>query len=954
MEFPHLKDTNFPNLENVDVYSYHNVFDYSRWIVGTNIKLVNVLWNSDYNDVVKFETNDARDSYFNSLQDSYEIELTTNSQAVPDGRVKLPIPFDILSRYNYMIVTIPKMPGLPPYIENEGSNLGIRRWHFFIDSIEYKAPNTTLCNLTLDVWTQYINDIDIKYMYLERGHAGVAATDVDTYLANPIENNEYLLTPDATPSGAEIIRSCNYIPFGNGKKYVILACSLKPDQFALLGTISQSSDYQYSVPTFSDITNQRDGYQLQVNNFGIGNGYDYSGLKTPVDPTAANGARIPNGLNTYAIEASDVFGEPEVASFFQDIVKTCPTFMRTIHGCFIVDESMFSLMKEEYYLLAGHKVWWVHGKDEITNIPQLTRADFGFPSKYADYAKLYTFPYSKMEITDNEGKTITVKIESLSNSVHCHKVAQLTYPFTNFRIFFSGINGKGSNTYIWKNLVDDDINASIPKSDWFDYCFDHDIPCFALYMDGELDWYLDRFNSAARGNRAGLLAEYHSAARIANTNRENTLDIDLTTYTNTCASSDTVKANADRSATTVKQNADAAATTTKENDEETRDANDEIVYNNLRLGGDLTTTKCQAARDITDENIAASRSQVALANGYMQWSATAEEKVTAMTSASNMSNSSTQIGATSLSGAVSGAVTGVAMSNPFTGTALAITSLAAGVIQGVVNAQTLNTNAQILINASQTAVSLAQQNNDANQDISENLADAVQNIENQLASDLYDLQSDAVNDNQVTTHNAQTENINRIYALYCGGSGNVGNNARTETTTKANAAATNTTEKANALLLQSTSDSNATYTRNALIENSQELLRAEVQTAQASLLDARMRSSIKICDYNGDPLPDYNRTRGIQMKVKTMSDSEIAEVGDLFVRFGYAMNRVWTVTDFCPMNHFCYWKTGEIWIDDRVASNNDVAVQLQNIFSRGVTVWKNPEEIGRINVYTNW
>ena len=56
MEFPHLKDTNFPNVNGVNVYKYENTFDYARWQGKTSIKLLNVLWNSNYADVPYFET----------------------------------------------------------------------------------------------------------------------------------------------------------------------------------------------------------------------------------------------------------------------------------------------------------------------------------------------------------------------------------------------------------------------------------------------------------------------------------------------------------------------------------------------------------------------------------------------------------------------------------------------------------------------------------------------------------------------------------------------------------------------------------------------------------------------------------------------------------------------------------------------------------------------------------
>ena len=54
-DFPNLDDTKFPNLDNIDVWKYKNNFEYSRWVPNVTIRLVNVLWNSDYTDVVKFD-----------------------------------------------------------------------------------------------------------------------------------------------------------------------------------------------------------------------------------------------------------------------------------------------------------------------------------------------------------------------------------------------------------------------------------------------------------------------------------------------------------------------------------------------------------------------------------------------------------------------------------------------------------------------------------------------------------------------------------------------------------------------------------------------------------------------------------------------------------------------------------------------------------------------------------
>ena len=135
MKFGRLHDTRFPNIDNVDVYAYKNEFDYSRWVAGTKIKLCNVLWNADYSDVARFETNIERDRWFDELDDYYTIELDSDRAYVPEQAIKIPVPYDVAARFNYMVVTIPVLPGSNPPINYENQETGIRRWYFFVNSM---------------------------------------------------------------------------------------------------------------------------------------------------------------------------------------------------------------------------------------------------------------------------------------------------------------------------------------------------------------------------------------------------------------------------------------------------------------------------------------------------------------------------------------------------------------------------------------------------------------------------------------------------------------------------------------------------------------------------------------------------------------------------------------------------------------------------------------------------
>ena len=103
----------------------------------------------------------------------------------------------------------------------------------------------------------------------------------------------------------------------------------------------------------------------------------------------------------------------------------------------------------------------------------------------------------------------------------------------------------------------------------------------------------------------------------------------------------------------------------------------------------------------------------------------------------------------------------------------------------------------------------------------------------------------------------------------------------------------------------------------------------------------------------GNSAPDYMRTRGIQVKVRTQSKGSIRAAGDEFTRYGYNLNQIWDVDELCLMKHFTYWKASDLWVYDKGESSDFAQQSIGNIFRNGVTVWSNPNEIGKVNPYDN-
>ena len=895
MKFGRLHDTRFPNIDNVDVYAYKNEFDYTRWVAGTKIKLCNVLWNSDYSDVAKFDTNIERDRWFNELDDYYTIELESDKSYVPEQAVKIPVPYDVAARYNYMVVTIPVLPGSNPAINYEDSETGIRRWYFFVNSIDYRAPNSTACRLVLDVWTQYQNDIEIKYLMLERGHAPVAATDVDDYLANPIANNDYILAPDITPSDATVVRNSNYIPFGNGTKYVCFASTCALNELSSMGSVTHNdSEYTFGNISYSDIAS-RDGYQLQVNGFKVGNGDNYYNLDVMTQPFGRNQNNIPNGSYMYAIEAASA------QSFINRIMSDCPVFFRTVLACFMVDADMLTFGSSTTF--HGYTIYDCRGKNTTVDIA-LTKEMFDFPEEYQHLTKLYTFPYSAIEITDNVGESVTIRVEN-TGSIKAHKDAMLAYPFLDARVWFDGINGVGSQNYTWVNMNGSTQQKSMPNSDWSKICFDLSIPCYAIYMDAETAWYLDNFDDSIRGNAKKALAAYHNAVRSANTARANAIDSNNTMYFNT-----------DRSATTLTDTTRNTGNTNRDNADLTIAANTTNTNNSNASSSNITTYNNTASQDKTSWSNSVSIGTAIVEN---------------LTTAAVAKNSAASSGWNSvLSGAMSGVGLGAAIGaagGPIgIGGGAAIGALG-GIAAGMLGYNTAEDNAGIVLNGEVTSVSMMNQVNTHNTGVS---CDAAI-----LSTDEQNLLRTRTNTTNNESFSRQTNN--------------------TINTMNTNAGLNATTMRNNSDATRDTGNANADYTRAVGVLNAQETLEATQYATQLALESNRLKAPTQITPENGNYLSSYAGTNGVQFKVKTMPNGDIRQIGDTFMRYGYALNQVWDVSEsgLCPMPHFCYWKAGDIWVDDRGSSNNMVQETMINIFLRGVTIWKNPNEIGKVAIYDN-
>lgn len=381
----------FPNLDNVDVYRYGNTLDYSRFKPTARLKMCNVPWCGDYDNVVKFDDDAARDAWFDALEGEV-INLDTMFNVKPDGASKVPVPVTSAQGYNYLVVDLPRMTGdAQPLAYAAGDRK--RRYFYFIQDARQLSPNSTRLILTLDVWTTYINEMQFDYVLLERGHAPVAASSVSDYLANPRDNSAYLLSDDVNTGG---------------EPYVERARAVK----------NYSAETQRAcIATYADLQG------------------DIGGASAPKVPAISepdtSGVLAPR---VYSVAVGDL--QP----FLRALEANAPWMKSTVLGVFFAPSDL--LTQSPPFTLWGVSVTILDAVQKIEPFMQPGVADFGYPAQAAGFAKLYTYPYAAIRIGDERGQTSTIRIEDLgANGIQLASAVNLVMPYISIDARLLGIAG---------------------------------------------------------------------------------------------------------------------------------------------------------------------------------------------------------------------------------------------------------------------------------------------------------------------------------------------------------------------------------------------------------------------------------------------------------------------------------------------------------------------------------
>lgn len=526
MEFPRLNDTQFPHLNNLNTYQYQNNFDYSRWQAECRIKLVNVGWHGDYRHTVAWESDSARDSWFDGLSGEV-VELTADSRRV-GTTVPIPLPYDQAAKYNYVML-------VDPYPGVDYSSGKARRLFYFITNLTYRSPNTTELELQLDYWTTYINSVQINHLMLARGHWPMDRVSASRYLADPLNNSQYLTTPDVNyGNGVEQVRSTQVKNLSAGARVAVFASSIPYAEFN--NAVVVGSAQAGSMPTFSD-TSDRYGYQLQVNNFQLNTGYDYSQASIPAMPSATSDGNIP-GTYLYAVYAEDLYSGNGWAVLQRDY----PLFIKSCSALMLLPANMLHLTS--LATKSGISFYSVTYNNYTALEPfTLTKQAFNYPTAYADIAKLYTYPYAYLEFSDDDNSSFQVRIESISgDTIQAVQMLSLAFPFLDWSCALTNIGGRGRLDISWTSLDGAGSNSWVYDSDFMRTVTRLGIPTYMLQLSGEKELQGSNYADVKKAENNALL-NYTNGVRGTNTGHANNVASNATMVSNTTNNGNTATAN---------------------------------------------------------------------------------------------------------------------------------------------------------------------------------------------------------------------------------------------------------------------------------------------------------------------------------------------------------------------------------------------------------------------------
>ena len=361
--------------------------------------------------------------------------------------------------------------------------------------------------------------------------------------------------------------------------------------------------------------------------------------------------------------------------------------------------------------------------------------------------------------------------------------------------------------------------------------------------------------------------------------------------------------------------ASRAAYTTVYNRAHARLAADNALASALASNATANTNANNSAKNITDNNAINTAANTAVTKNANDWALTGA-------SASNKKLSADCNADNAASTAMTGLQNDVVAITTANNNAAAIASTAGAIVTGGLTGGPAGATSAAIGGVSDLAVSIP----------SANAAAAISQSSNSAAV-------------SVAQTNALQKTLNA--ANYTAAVWGVQNNASTSATTLRNEASTKVA--ANNSAVMSTNAANTKATGDA---NANRAYATAIDAISAGLNQAGVAAPAQFgAGANGQS--SATAPRALFAQVVTQRECDIMNAASAFARYGYALMREFSMERMQVMRHFTYWKCAEVWCSGNGNALEGAQGAIKDILIRGVTVWSEPEEIGRVSIYDN-
>lgn len=470
----------------------------------STITLCSVPWDSAYQNVIDF-TENTRNVYFNSLV-SDKITLTDSCYMPVGTPIVVDVPYSVAYKYNYCYVTN------PPQLATEPNAM---TYYYFIVGCRYNNPATVTLSLQLDVWTTYYPTTTFGSAYVERGH--VAQANV---LAHPALDSglitralqKYLSIPEGIDVGSEFVTYYEE----NVSLQTNAQGIAQPDSIVIISTADMTSSFgTISNPTLTTATG------------GVSGGL-YNGCDVYVTDRAGF-AQFLNSIKNYSWVSQCI------------VSITCVPYQ--IINLYTLNSVDFNGSEPdfEWYKLGAVSATIYEDLDTKIDIGRV--AVGGYPiNTISDLRKLWTYPYSVIEITSFDGNSLFLKPQLLyADSTTLRLLACAVLPFARIGVFpmyygrsFGALGSTFSVAYA------DGIGAGTrqyPYGDFLDTCaWIQNFPQFSIVNNNYISYMASNahtrqysYNTAewtmSSANRATATGYENTMATLANQSANQQLDI---------------------------------------------------------------------------------------------------------------------------------------------------------------------------------------------------------------------------------------------------------------------------------------------------------------------------------------------------------------------------------------------------------------------------------------------